>query len=341
MKRILSIVCLLVLVLTIVVSCAPETAPPAEVIEWRIHTPHNEARLPCQRLMAWADTVSQASGGRLKVTVYPSSSLGYVDADMLRVLQAGTIEGALGVPTYLSRDYPGIAMLQPHGVMQSRDQFAAVYDPLRKMFKEGYAEWDITVVAGWPYNACGVYLIANKPISSFAEWKGLKTRAFAADQAESLRRMGIPAEVFPQADTYLSIKTGVIDTSLHSADGIVSLNLNEVCDYVVEAYPYPPYIMMVTISNVALNALPADLRDIVLETSAEWDQKMRGLMMDCSADTEMLDVLKERGMTVLDPFPPEETAKYHDVAAALWEEEAQKLGGKTLANVQELIALLG
>jgi len=158
---------------------------------------------------------------------------------------------------------------------------------------------------------------------------------------ESLNELGVPAQIMPQADTYLAIKTGVLDASMHSADGIAALTLNEVADYVVRAWPYPGYLMYVIVSNQALDALPADLRDTVIRTSVQWSRSMYDTyILDESVDAEKVAILEERGMTVLPDFPPEEVAKIHEVASRLWLEMAQELGDEAVGYVDELVSAL-
>jgi len=86
--------------------------------------------------MTWADEVSEASDGRLMVTVYPGRALGFKDADMLRLLKTGTIEVAMTQPQYTVSDDPLLdIVVMRHGVMLSRDQFPAVVEPTLRILK--------------------------------------------------------------------------------------------------------------------------------------------------------------------------------------------------------------
>jgi len=349
MKRVLSLIGLSILVLSLVFGCAPETAPPAEeapppgeeeeapppeeeapaVIEWRYHTPLTEARVEYAAIKDWCDTIYEATDGHLKVTIYGGRSLGFKDDDMLRICGGGTIESFMSYPGYVSRDEPAMAMILPNFVLQNQDEYLGIFPYAVEQIKELYAEWNIRVLTEYPQPVCYVCLVAEESLNTVEAMKGKKIRCWDTVQAEALKSLGIPAEIFPQSDAYLALKTGMIDGSLHSVPAAGPQSLHEVVDYfsVIGISCAPQGIAC---NEDAFQALPADVQDIVLQVSKEHQQKIIENARDCSNDEEAIEWLREQGMIILPEFSDEEKLILSDAANKVWVARAEEYGAKAV-----------
>jgi TRAP-type C4-dicarboxylate transport system substrate-binding protein len=80
---------------------------------------------------------------------------------------------------------------------------------------------------------------------------------------------------------------------------------------------------VLAVNKAALDALPADVRDILIAKTKEWAPRYRSEMID--ADLVARKTLAERGMTLHDATPAEE-AKLRELTKPISDEWTAKVG---------------
>jgi TRAP-type C4-dicarboxylate transport system substrate-binding protein len=350
MSRILSVMVLVVLTVSmLLIGCAPKTAAPEEeiappeeapaVIEWRFHTPHTEGRAEFVAEEEWRDMLFEATNGRLKVTIYPGGSLGYTDDNMLRIVGEGVIESAYTYGGYCTRDEPILSILVPNaaGVFTNRAEYVRILPYATEQARKLYADWGCRLLSFYAVPGCYVGLAARDPINTLEGMKGLKLRAFPDPiQIEALKSLGVSAETFPQADMYLNLKNKVVDAAVAIVGMLGAYSLTEVTPYFSGFTVYSGACGHM-VSEDAFQALPADIRDIVLQVTEEHTRKWNEKGLDCSWDDETLATLvKEQGLVLLDDFSDEDKEALSVAAIEAWAKIAEQYGPKAVMY-QELM----
>jgi len=350
-KVIMSILSVVLIAGLVLVGCAkpatPEVETPpeeeapveVEVIEWRFHSPHTEKRTEYALQLDWANMISEATDGRLKVTIYPGGALGFKDADMLRVVgKEATIESFLACPNYVTRDEPALSVLMPHGcgVFVSREEVQKMMPVAIEQGEKLYAEWGIRLLNWYPTPACYTGITAVEPLNSLEAMKGKKIRCYDVIQASAFRSLDVAAEVYPQADIYLNMKTGVSDAAVGYPTMVKNLSLQDVANYyslfTVNTVPTGP-----AVNEEVFQALPADLQEIVLRVSKEHQEKYIKSCIDCSQDeADLAWIENETSVIILPEFSEEDKAVFSAAAFAAWKAKAEEYGPKAV-EVQRIM----
>jgi len=334
-KMLLIPLALLLAISLVAIGCAkpapaPAPAPELEVIEWRFHTPHTEARAEYVLQQDFVDMVYEATDGRLKITPYPGRALGFKDGDMLRLCGGGSLESFMSYPGYVSRDEPSIAIILPNFVLRDREELIALMPVANKNYRVLYGEWNIRVLTQVPTPLHYLGLASTESLSSLELMKGKKIRCFDIIQAATLNELGIPAEIMPQSESYMALKTGMLDGTIHTlASAIPGLSLYEVADY-FSIVGLSTVTLGVSCGEDALRALPPDIQNIVLQVAKEHEQKWFELgAAGCPYDDDAIVFLKEQGMTMLE-FSDADKELLTDTGAIMWVERAEEYGTKAV-----------
>ncbi len=320
---------------------APAPVPVEEVIEWRFHTPHTEGRTEFVVETDWADSITEASGGRLVVTIYPGRALGFQDADMLRLASRNVVQAFVSYGGYVSRDEPQLGLVVPEMVMRSNTERLKMFKYFAEEETALYKNWGI-LTFWWPNPLSYVSVLSEDPYNSIEAMQGKKIRVWELGQRLTMESLGIAAQVMSQGEIYLALKTGVLDGVLHTATGVISMGLSEVTSYLSTLYP-TSYPIGTGVSEIAFNALPKDLQDIVLQVSAEHTQRWFDVENSPGGEQAELDRIerteKEFGMTILD-FSEADKITFSEAAMKVWLDTAQEVGPDAVAMVERLQAAM-
>jgi len=337
-KVIMSILSVALIAGLVLVGCGGEAAPP-DVFEWRFHSPHSEERTEYALQLDWVNMIYAATNGRLKVTIYPAGALGFKDADMLRVVGLdATIESFLACPNYVTRDEPTLSVLMPHGcgVFTSREEVQKMMPVVIEEGKKIYAEWGIRVLSWYPTPACYTGFASVGPCDSIEALQGKKVRCYDVIQAAALRSLGIAGEVYPQADIYLNMKTGVSDAAAGYPTMVKNLSLQEVANY-YSLFTVNSIVTGPAVNEQVFQALPADLQEIVLRVSKEHQEKYIETCVICLEDEgDLAWIRNETSVIVLPDWSDEDKAAFSAAACAEWQAMAVEFGPKAV-ELQKVI----
>jgi len=316
----------------------PETPVETEAIVWRFHMPWDEERLDGQSMIRWANSVTERSEGRLEVVVYPSGALGHKDADLLRVMGANVIESGIICLSYISRDAPLINALFPQHGARSRQSIEALIPISQSILTDEFAKWYIRLLAPSPMGTCNIILISKKPCDSIEALKDQKIRAWSKEQVETFKTLGLVAEVLPQGDLYMALKTGVFDGAFMAGDAVITQSQYEVTDYFSILCPYNSF-GAITCSEAAWQALPSDLQDIVSQCSEDYVQSRLDTLYDCP-DEAYFQQMEDLGMIALPPWPEADYDTFLAANRQWWKDALLATGGDAATYYEEILVAL-
>ena len=326
----------------LVVSIAPVAATAQtqeKPVVWRMHSPHTTGRLVFQAQKDWAEMIEKASGGRIKMEIYPGGSLGFKDADILGALKNGLLETSYLYGSYYTRDEPALGLILAQMVFNSRDEMLAMLPTAFEQYRKLYDGWDVHLTTMWPTLNCNVAAMGKNPYPDLASMKGKKIRVWEAQQVDTLKALGVAAVVIPQNDLYLAMKTGVVDGAIHFPEALKELSLHEDAKFFSLVQPVPVAQSM-GISKKALAALPPDLRDAVLKASEAHRQKWLAQTRECKTEEQDIAWALAKGVKQLPPFSEADRKALSDAAIKVWRERAAKVGEKGVRYQQLMEAEL-
>jgi len=201
----------------------------------------------------------ERTGGRVKVEVYPNSTL-YKDGEEMEALQLGSVQmlapsvskfGPLGVPVFEVFDLPYIF---PNREVLNR----VINGPLGRNLLERLQSKGITGLAYWD-NGFKV-MSANKPLHLPADFRGLKMRIKSSKVLEAqMRALGALPQVMAFSEVYQAMQTGVVDGSENSLPNLYTQKFYEVQKYIaLSDHGYDGYAVIV--NKNFWDGLPPDIR---------------------------------------------------------------------------------
>ena len=223
----------------------------------------------------FAAAVENLSDGKMKIQVYPNSTLGG-DRELLETCADGDI------PFVIQNTAPQVGFMPDLAIFDTPCLFdtieearAAVDDPvfynlLESVYTEGgykllgYADQGFRVMS------------TNKKVESLNDFKGQKIRtmenSYHMDFWKSLKASPTPMTF---SEVYIGLQQGTIDAQENPYEVIVSNRLYEQQDYVVETNHLPHFISLI-VSDDFYQELPKEKQEIIkaaAETAKEAARK--------------------------------------------------------------------
>jgi len=215
-----------------------------------------------QGALKFKELAEARSNGRVKVEVYPNSSL-YKDKEELEALQLGAVQilapslskfGPLGAKEFELFDLPFIFdnVAELHRVMDGATGVMLMKN-LEPKGIVGLGFWD---------NGFKV-MTANKPLRRVDDFKALKLRIQSSKVLEAqMRAIGANPQVMAFSEVYQAMQTGVVDGSENTPSNIYTQRHHEVQKFLtVSDHGYIGYAVVA--NKKFWDTLPADLRSIL------------------------------------------------------------------------------
>ena len=276
----------------------------------------------------------ERTGGKVKVEVYPNSSL-FKDGEEMEALQLGSVQmlapsvskfGPLGAREFEMFDLPFL--------FDSYDDLHKVTDgPVGKALFKKLESKGITGLAYWVNGFKD--MSANKPLRKPEDMKGLKMRIQSSKVLESeMRAFGALPQVMAFSEVYQAMQTGVVDGSENTPSNIFTQKHHEVQKYL--ALTDHGYIGYAVIANKKFwDGLPADIRTT-----------LEGAMRDATAyaneiakkeNDDALEGIRKSGKTQILKPTPEENAQMRKALIPVHKEDEPRIGKEVIEQVYQAV----
>jgi TRAP-type transport system periplasmic protein len=220
----------------------------------------------------YKEEVEKASGGRIKVEIYPQSQLGPIPRQ-IEGLQLGTIEAFIGPADF----YVGVD--KRYGVFSApilfgdrKNAAATLADAeLNKAILALGTDKGLVGIGTFAY-AAHDYL-AKEPIRAFADFKGKKIRVNATPiEREAMVRLGATASPMPLNEVLPNLQRNVIDGTRSAISIFVTLKYQDVSKLVTVTND-TMLVPVATVSKPWLDKLPPDLQKAVMDAGAAAEKR--------------------------------------------------------------------
>ena len=298
MKRLWSVVALAVACL----AASPAAAQPIELkfSSWvaPAHGHHTGVMVP------WAKMLEEKSGGRLKITIYPGSTLGK-PADHYDMVVNGIADIAFTTPGYTPGRFPLIAATElPLLFKSSKGGSLAVMSIFDKYYKNEFK--DVKVLWIWVHPP-GHFHLAKKPVKVMEDLAGLKLRVATPMLTNMVKALGATPVSLPAPDTYTALERGTVDGTIFPWEAISSFKIAEVLKHHVDVGLYVAPLLTF-MNQKKYDSLPADLKKLIDDHSGTWGAEFNGGVWDKN-ELVGIEAIKKAGGTIY-KLPPEERARW-------------------------------
>lgn len=342
MKKTLSALLAVIMVLALLTACGEEPAPaeeptpaeepaeapaeepaeePAEkepelVLRYAENQPQDYPTT--QAAYRFAELVNERSDGRIKIEVYYGATLGD-EKTVIEQLQFGGIDFTRVSISPLAEFDQDLNLLQMPYLYKDADQMWRVLDgEIGEEFLEGMKDSGMVGLT-WFDSGSRNFYNSIKEVKSVEDLKGMKIRVQESElMMNMVEALGAVPTPMSYGEVYSSLQTGVIDGAENNWPSYDTSSHYEVAKYFVldghTRVPEPMLISNMTMDKIA--ALDASYPDMIHECAKEAAVLQRELWAEMEKASEAK--VREAGCVITE-LAPEEVAKFQEAMAPLYD----------------------
>lgn len=287
MKR-LTIAILLVACLALIIPGCAKPAPP-EVIKARYSGWAPPPSLVGQIEMHFFDLLNEKAGDRLQVEVFQGGSL-YKYQEVLLPLKTGAVEIISltnftlfeWTPEFRTTILTGAWDIDELRAYQHSSDFESTWDKLLEVSN--------SIPFGF-HPAGTFYLWSSKPLSSTADFKGLRVESGNFEMIDTITALGGSGGAVPVYDIYTALQQGMYDAAIGTPSIVLGFGWAELVKY-VGTHAWAPNANFILVNKDFWDSLPRDVQDAfkeAAEETTEWS-----LTFAPQAEAQQLAMLEEK-----------------------------------------------
>ena len=276
MKRTITSILVLAMVMTLLAGCGGGSAPApggsseAETYNWRFAHEENNGSIQDLYVKQFVELLHEKSDGRINVDIYPVGQIG--DAtQQAELLQNGGLEFAMISPGNTGTLVPENQLFSLHFLlsedMDINMEVLKTSRALNELLSEKYLERNIKVLAYWTQGT--MEWTTSKPVNTPDQWRGLKMRTMPSPMiVASYEAYGANPTPMPYMEVYSGLQLRMIEGQENPISAIEEMKFYEVQDYLTLASA-SHYVTTTSVNPTFFNGLPEDIQNIILETVEE------------------------------------------------------------------------
>ena len=295
--------------------------------KWDLPAAYPATNFHTENLTQFANDVDKASAGKLKITVHANGSL-FKAPEIKRAVQGGQAQIGEILLVNFQNEWQLFGADGLPFLADSYDEAMKLYKVQKPFLEKKLAEQGMSLLYAVPWPPQGIYV--KKPISSGADLKGVKWRAYSPATARIAELVGAQPVTVQAAELSQAMATGVIESYMSSGSTGFDTKTYEHIKYWYDTQAWLPKNAVI-VNKAALDALDAPTRQALQKAAA--DAEARGLIASKKANTDSLDKLKANGMNIVAPSAQlkADMKKVGDVMLKEWLEKAGP-EGKSLVD---------
>ncbi len=304
------------------------TVSPAAAEKWDMASGYPESNFHTQNINQFAQEVKQATRGELDILLHSNQAL-FKLAEIKRAVQSRQVAIGEILLVQFGNEDPFYEVSSIPFLADDYRKARKLWDVTRPIIAERLGKQGIRLLYGVPWPPQAFY--TKTPVTSVADVKGVKARAYNAVTARMAELMGaIPATV-PAPEVPQAFSTGLVGMMYTSAQTGVD----------TQAWDFTRHVTMVggnhsmnvvIVNDGAFKRLSAEVQKAVTDAAAK--AEARGWKASEEATAKHVQILKDKGMTVTEPSP-QFRAELQKVGATLTDEWLKRAGDAGQAAIRK------
>lgn len=277
-----------------------------------------------QMLEPWAKSIEEASGGRVKIEIYPAMSLGGTPPELVSQVRDGVVDLIWTVNGYTPGLFPRTEVFELPFI-HTNDLVAtnlAMYDMFDEYLADDYKGMKVMFLH---VHAGQAIHMAKDEVHTPADLAGKKMRIPTRTGAWVIEALGAAPAAMPVPDLPQALSKGVVDGALIPWEIIPALHIQESTQYQIEGVDETRFgntTFQVSMNLDKWNSLPADIQAIFTEKSGrDWVKQVGEIWR--ASDDHGIKVATDAGNTHI-TLSADETAAFQEVLEPVvdrWVEE--------------------
>lgn len=284
----------------------------------------------------WARDVEEASGGRIKIEIFPSMALGGKPPDLYRQVRDGVADIVWTLPGYTPGVFPRSEVFELASVHRGSAQ--ATNLAIQDVWSELEADYDGIHPILMHVHAGNALHMSDDKVQSLDDLAGVRLRTPSRTGAWMIEAWGAEPVGMPLPELPEALSRGLVDGALIPFEVMSALRLDELTDHSVEgpdARRFGTSVFLFAMNSDRYEALPDDLKAVIDAHSGANIAEEVGLIWD---ENEVEGIAKQEA-TGAEVIRLDATAMAPFDARALevekrWESavEAEGIEGKALVD---------
>jgi TRAP-type C4-dicarboxylate transport system substrate-binding protein len=272
-------------------------APASAQTKWNLPSAYPNDNPHVENLNAFAKDVSDATGGKLTITVHGGASL-FKGPEIKRAVATGQAQAGEVLISILENEDPIYGIDVVPFLATSFPQAKKLWAASRQAIEKKLATQGIVVLFGVPWGPQGIY--SKKELNTMDDLKGLKWRAYNVGTARIGELVGAQAVTIQAAELPQALATGVVNAFMSSGATGYDSKVWESLNYFYDTQAWIP--KNVTFMNkAAFDALDKPTQEAVLKAAKAAEERGWKTWED---KTEWYhQEIAKKGMKVLKPSP--------------------------------------
>nr|WP_110693254.1 TRAP transporter substrate-binding protein [Salinicola halophyticus] len=270
----------------------------------------------------FAEEVKEKLGDRVKVEVYPNSSL-YGDGKEMEALLLGDVQMLAPSLAKFEQYSPSLQLydlpflfddINAVDRFQHSDDGQGLLDSMQDRNIQGLAYW---------HNGMK-QLSANKPLREPKDARGLKFRVQASDVLdEQFKELRAVPRKMSFGEVYQALQTGVVNGQENTWSNIYSQKMHEVQPYITESNHGIIDYMVITNAEF-WNGLPDDIRSQLEDILADVTQKVNKQAYDLNQQAKQSII--DAGTSEIIQLTPEQREDWREAVRPVWKKFQGDIG---------------
>jgi len=290
------------------------------VEKWNFATPYNEKEYLTINDAEFAKEVEKGTNGAIEISIHANASL-FKLPEMKRAVQTRQVAiGEVFLSAWSNEDPIFGVQTLPFLARNIGDTRVLwnVHKPYvaQRLEKQGL---HLLYGAIWPAQS----LFTKREIDSLKGLSGVKMRVQNPSTARIAELLGLTGVRVETADLPQAFLTGTLDAMFTS--NVTAANATA-WDYLKYSYStnawYP--LNIVFINKRLFDALPAEHKKVITDAAARAEERV--WKMEAAASAEKEKLLKDKGVSIVDPPPAKLTAEFKEIGDVMTKEWVKSAG---------------
>jgi len=253
---------------------------------------------PIHELMVeFKSLVDERSDGRINVTIHPSGAMGG-EREVVEALVDGSVEMAAQGIMDLIMYMPEYTVFEEPFVIKDVEHLYKFWETIGQEMNQKLED-EVGIITSAIAVRGSRMITANKPIRKPSDLEGLKFRLPQYPvRIKVFEAFGAIPTVVAFPEVYMALKTGTVDAQENPPETIYTYKYHEAQDYLIKTN-HVWSTARYQISKKWFDRIPAADQELLLNAWKDAEEYVKEISYN--PDVKYVEMLKEAGMTVIEP----------------------------------------